>query len=316
MSKLISIIVPVYNVEKYLEKCIQSLVNQSYKNIEIILIDDGSTDGSGTICNTLAHKDRRIIVKHIDNSGVSNARNVGLNISKGDYIGFVDPDDFIVSEMYEKMMDKIKENNYDIVCCNNYYGTTDNYKINIPLKKDLNMNDLEYQEFCLKYGGQVWNRLYKRSLIKKIRFSSEIFVLEDLLFNLEISNQQLQAYYINEPYYYYYINMNGALRRKTSKNIISSFYAQEEIIKIVEKNKLSCLNTLKLNYIFFVKFNQKYISDNQNLSQRFDSIAKEYIKDKVFIKKAPIFLKLKTFFIYYNPKLYFFIKKVINHAYK
>lgn len=316
MNKLISVIIPVYNVENYLEKCIQSLMNQTYKEIEIILIDDGSTDSSGIICDKLAHKDKRIVVKHIKNSGVSNARNVGLNISKGDYIGFVDPDDFVASEMYEKMMNKIKENNYDIVCCNNYYGTPKNYKINMPLKKDIIMNNLEYQEFCLKYGGTVWNRIYKKKLIATTKFSSKIFVLEDLLFNLEISNQKIKTYYINEPYYYYYINTEGALRKKTSKNIISSFYAQEEIIKIAEKNALSCSNILKLNYIFYVKYHHKYILDNDKLCQRFNKISKDYLKDKVFIKKAPLLLKLKTFLIYYNPKLYFLIKKVLYRAYK
>ena len=107
MNKLISIIIPVYNVEKYLEDCLNSVVNQTYKNLEIILIDDGSTDNSGKICDLYAKKDNRIVVIHKENAGVSSARNVGLKIAKGLYIGFVDPDDYIAEDMYEILYQNI-----------------------------------------------------------------------------------------------------------------------------------------------------------------------------------------------------------------
>ena len=101
MDELISVILPVYNVQQYLEKCIESVVNQTYKNLEIILIDDGSTDMSGKICDEFAEKDGRIKVIHSKNGGVSAARNIGLDIATGEYIGFVDSDDWIESQMYE-----------------------------------------------------------------------------------------------------------------------------------------------------------------------------------------------------------------------
>ena len=100
---MISIIVPIYNVELYLEKCIESIINQTYKDIEVILINDGSTDKSGIICDKYAKIDDRIIVLHKENGGVSSARNKGLDIAKGDYIAFVDPDDYIEPNMYEEM---------------------------------------------------------------------------------------------------------------------------------------------------------------------------------------------------------------------
>ena len=115
---LISIIVPVYNVEKYLSKCIDSIINQTYKNIEIILIDDGSTDSSGAICDKYALVDSRIHVLHIENSGVSNARNVGLNHATGDYIGFVDSDDYIEPNMYELLLEELIADDVDVVQCN------------------------------------------------------------------------------------------------------------------------------------------------------------------------------------------------------
>ncbi len=105
---LVSVIVPVYNVEKYLEECVNSLTSQTYSNLEILLIDDGSTDGSGNICDSLAKEDARIRVFHLQNGGVSNARNFGIENAKGEYLSFVDSDDWVDLDMYEKMVQKIQ----------------------------------------------------------------------------------------------------------------------------------------------------------------------------------------------------------------
>ena len=113
-NPLISIIIPVYNVEKYLAKCVESVINQTYKKIQIILIDDGSTDNSGKICDDFKLKDNRIEVIHKKNGGLSDARNAGLKIVKGDYIGFIDSDDYIEKDMYETLLCLLIENNADI----------------------------------------------------------------------------------------------------------------------------------------------------------------------------------------------------------
>ena len=107
MEKLISVIVPVYNVEEYVEKCVLSIINQTYKNLEIILVDDGSTDNSGKICDEIAIKDNRIKVIHKKNGGLSDARNVGIDIAKGDYLGFVDSDDYIDPDMYSILLNNM-----------------------------------------------------------------------------------------------------------------------------------------------------------------------------------------------------------------
>ena len=119
-NDLISVIIPIYNVEKFLSFCIDSIVNQTYKNLEIILVDDGSTDNSGKICDEYALKDNRIKVMHKQNGGVSSARNVGLNIAKGKYIGFVDSDDYVENDMFEILHNLIIKNNVDISCCNKF----------------------------------------------------------------------------------------------------------------------------------------------------------------------------------------------------
>ena len=125
MNNLISVIIPVYNVEQYLSKCLDSVVNQTYKNLEVILVDDGSTDNSGKICDEFALKDNRIIVIHKSNGGLSSARNEGLKFAKGQYVGFVDSDDYIEIGMYEKLLEVSLKYGSDVVC-SNYYRVTNN----------------------------------------------------------------------------------------------------------------------------------------------------------------------------------------------
>lgn len=115
---LISIIIPVYNVERYLNKCLDSIINQTYKNLEIVLVDDGSTDRSGLICDDYAAKDNRVIVLHKENSGVSEARNIGLKHSTGEFIGFVDGDDYVDRQMYELLLERLESDNSDMAACN------------------------------------------------------------------------------------------------------------------------------------------------------------------------------------------------------
>ena len=117
-NELISIVVPVYNVEKYIEKCVNSITNQVYNNLEIILVNDGSTDNSGKLCDSLSKLDDRIKVYHKENGGLSDARNYGVERANGKYIGFVDSDDFIDSDMYKTLYDVIKRENADVAECN------------------------------------------------------------------------------------------------------------------------------------------------------------------------------------------------------
>ena len=118
MGELISVIIPIYNVEAYLDECVQSILSQTHKQLEIILVDDGSPDGCPAMCDAWAEKDSRIRVIHKENGGLSDARNVGIDAATGDYIAFVDSDDWIVPEMYEKMLAALKKENADICACN------------------------------------------------------------------------------------------------------------------------------------------------------------------------------------------------------
>lgn len=175
MNPLLSIITPVYNVESYLDRCVQSILLQSYQNIELILIDDGSTDKSSVICEKWAQEDARVIVIHKENGGVSSARNSGLEIVKGDYITFVDPDDFIATETYSANMDYLQaHDDIDIIqfpYCNYVDGEVGDYhKPSVQIFKD------RRTIFASWWSGTpleyvIWNKIYKRYIWNGVRFA-------------------------------------------------------------------------------------------------------------------------------------------------
>lgn len=187
MNKIISIIIPIYNVQDYIDKCLEGVVNQEYKNIEIILIDDGSQDNSGAICDRWAEKDSRIVVVHQINKGVSAARNKGLDIARGEYIGFVDPDDMISNDMFSSMMKNMIENNADIVACGvKEVFLNDKERIyrenDKPIKLDKDKSISRALKFSDDIGGVVWDKLWKANIIKDIRFNESLSIAEDRLF--------------------------------------------------------------------------------------------------------------------------------------
>lgn len=203
---LISVIVPVYNVRLYLEKCIDSIINQSYKNLEIIIIDDGSTDGSELLCEKFK-EDQRVIVWHQKNSGQSSARNRGLEIATGEYIGFVDADDWIDSDFFEKLIEKSEKEELDMCVCNRrifseegkkLYETTSISDKVYPVK---DINEYFYNHF-FQYTPVVYNRIYKRKVWEGVRFLDlrEIGT-EDTLVNFEIMFRLGRIGEINNTFY-------------------------------------------------------------------------------------------------------------------
>ena len=186
MPKL-SVIVPVFNVEQYLSECIDSILAQTMCDFELILIDDGSPDRCGEICDNYAQLDSRIIVIHQKNQGVSAARNAGLEIAKGEYIGFVDPDDMIKEDMYQVLIDTAICNNVDLVACGVSRMKEDNLlgKDELTYESEYNTQlELLKELFGMpnKLVGAVWNKIYKSKKIMNVRFKPGVTMGEDLLF--------------------------------------------------------------------------------------------------------------------------------------
>lgn len=206
--KLITVIIPVYNVKPYLSKCLESVGKQSYKNLEIILVDDGSDDGSFSICKEFSKRDSRIKLYHTKNLGLSHARNVGLDHANGEYIVFVDSDDYIHENMISTMMDKAED--ADLVICN-YKKVLNDTKKEIPQDaKCLKDDSWNYKQFWEHYYLKnlnvfccvAWNKLYKRKLFKNIRYPINEIHEDEYIIN-DIVSRCNKIKIINDVLYYY-----------------------------------------------------------------------------------------------------------------
>lgn len=228
-NELISVIVPVYNVEKYLDQCIESVINQSYTNIEIILVDDGSTDNSGILIDEWRKKDDRISVLHQNNSGLSAARNAGYKMSKGQYIMFVDSDDFLDLQMIEKMYSAIKDESAQISICYEiaFMENKDIVPAKVPINEKKYENHKEFlSHFMDDFRGPftwAWNKLFERSLIDGIAFQ-EGRLIEDLLFITDLSKRIKKVVWIPERLYYYRQRETSIMHTNFEKRSLDYLY--------------------------------------------------------------------------------------------
>lgn len=219
----LSIIVPVYKVEPYLCKCIDSILAQTFTDFELILIDDGSPDGCGAICDAYAVRDDRVIVIHQKNAGVSAARNAGMDIACGDYIGFVDPDDWIEPEMYETMLRTAKETGAEVVVCGCKYTDVAASKFSPAFLQERTYTSEELLRELFgqpnHVGGGVCNKLFSRSAICDIRFQVGVAMAEDWLFLYNAFLHCKNGIKIPQPFYSVVERPGSATR---DKNVIVS----------------------------------------------------------------------------------------------
>ncbi|MFA7019229.1 MAG: glycosyltransferase [Sphaerochaetaceae bacterium] len=201
----ISIIVPVYNVEKYIQRCIDSILAQTFTDYELILVDDGSPDRCGEICDDYAKKENRIVVIHKKNGGVSAARNAGLDVARGEYLGFIDGDDYIAHDMYEKLLQACIENNADIATCGRYNVYENKITPRFSFEGSLIWSSKEAIESLLardNIGSSVCDKLFNRKLFEKIRFPVEQYY-EDIIIMPQLLFVANKIVHIGESKYYY-----------------------------------------------------------------------------------------------------------------
>lgn len=259
MEELISVIIPVYNVEKYLDRCMQSVLKQTYRNLEIILVDDGSTDASGKICDEYREKDDRIKVIHKENGGASSARNVGLKIATGNFIGFVDSDDLIVGDMYEYLSDLLHQTNADLVscCCTTKIKELDYKNKNEVLREYIGREIMELF-YRIKGGGSFISpcrKLYKREILENLYFL-EGKINEDVLFAYEVCKRAKKIVESNQNKYYYFKNDAGVTRSKLCKKDYALLEIWDEIVsreKNEEYSKWAELNRKRATFTLYVK---------------------------------------------------------------
>ena len=238
-DKKVSIIVPIYNAENYLEKCLESLLFQSYKNLEILLIDDGSPDKCPQICDEYAKKDSRVRVVHQKNSGASKARENGLKIAQGEYVSFVDPDDWLEISAMEELMEAAEMFAADIVIFD-WQAFFDGGRILVNsqnLSNDMSMEEIRNAFLMDQCPNFMCNKLFKKALFDNLVFPGRM-IYEDLYINAEIFCRCKKAYYIAKPFYCYrihasYANTTGKIRQKHGL-----FLAWQEHERVCEAYKL------------------------------------------------------------------------------
>ena len=295
MKDKISIIVPIYNTEKFLDKCLNSLVNQTYKNIEIILIDDGSTDNSLNICLDYQKKDSRVIVLKQKNLGKSISRNNGINKSSGNYIMFVDSDDYIEPNMCEIMINTIKKYNVDIVRCNYRFinnKIVEDNKNFISCNKILKKNEIKEiinQMITGEVGSYIWLLIIKKSIIKdnKIIFNPKIHLMNDKPFTINLLLNINSLVQINDILYNYVRNDNGTVR--SNKNLfikIDSVLRGNECIKQILNNKNEF--TKKREYLLYKTHNLILLDLLIRASLYYDNY-KNLIKKFKILERNPLF---------------------------
>lgn len=324
MEKLISIIVPVYNGEKYIKQCLMSIVNQTYKNIEIIVIDDGSTDCSKNIIKKIMKKDSRILLIEQKNKGVSNSRNKALDIAKGEYIIFVDADDWIEDCCVENMLNKIIELKADVLQFNIYKNSKDKqFKekqfsyVDCDIEKiQLSLINSRYvqKKYNLILGNlrTVWGKIYRKSIIGNTRFNTKVVINEDGFFNLEIFLKNVKIFFVNDYLYHYRISDNSAdnkfrnnyeeinhkninlMRNMIDVNLNEEF--QKVLNLFIYENFMRFLNNKIMNKNNKDKFCYKYSNlrkelSNKELKQALKNIDAKYV---TYFSKITIFLIKKN----------------------
>ena len=286
---LVSIIIPIYNVEKYLRRCVDSVLAQTYTNIEVILIDDGSPDGCPAICDEYAAKDSRVVVIHQKNAGVSAARNAGLDIAKGEYVCFVDSDDICAPTVVEKLFLSFQQNTVMSRC--NYRIISDYSVIWPDSIKDLSYIPSESYLKNILYGDGhigICATLFKRSVIDNLRFDITSTHNEDKLFLVDFLLKCERADIIaalNCDLYGYYSRPGSTTHSGFSLSFLNYISTNEKILCHVAENKPTMLQTAKLSLqqarlnILRIMIHSKALSRNRNIAE---SIREDLLKNWVF----------------------------------
>lgn len=276
----VSIILPVFNAEKYIKTTVQSVLNQTLKDIELIIVDDGSTDNSFQICQKMQQLDDRIILKKIENKGVSNARNYGIELARGKYLMFIDADDEYNNKIVEKMTRSIED--ADLSVCNFMYLKNNGKIFFKDIKNKCNFDETSKMICFLQRNNLfnvVWNKIYKREVIinNDIKFNLEISIAEDLEFNLKYIENIKKINFINELLYIYRVSETG-LNYRYQKDRIHIRKKIYDYQKKIFKSKHYDINLLNNEYIKICLSELKQISYIKDENQKKGQI-KSIIKD-------------------------------------
>ena len=281
MKEKISVIVPVYNVEAYLERCVESILSQTYTNFELLLINDDSTDQSGDLCDQLALRDQRIRVIHKENGGLSAARNTGIDHASSDLIGFIDSDDYIDEDMYETLYRQLRESNADLSMCGHYDVFHQIPEKQVSEIKTWNLSSEEAIKMVMEakvLSVTAVNKLYKKELFNHLKFEVGK-IAEDAFIMIRLLDQCQKVVATNEKKYYYVHRENSITTQKFSLKFLNVIEAYEQNANIIREHypAIADVATMRLNWAYF------YVLDRLLIDSDF--------KDKLLEDKLINYLK-------------------------
>ena len=258
----VSVIIPVYNVEKYIPECLDSVLNQTFKDIEIICINDCSTDGSFNILKKYAQKDKRIrVIDFLKNQGVSIARNTGIEEASGDYIAFLDPDDWWELYLIEKAINKIQKDNTDIVlfCHNEFINNELVPKVEKIAEIQDIINGADFTKYIYNVAILAWDKLYKAELLKneRIRFTEHLHPTEDVIFALEVFSKKPKVSYMTKCFYNYRIKRKGSAMNNYCRLITNQIEALKILLNLKfykeadDEYKMHCVKLIYGGVVYF-----------------------------------------------------------------
>lgn len=335
-EKLVSVIVPVYNADMYLEKCIKSILDQSYRNIEIILVNDGSTDSSEHICLEFSKADHRAIYIKQNNRGPSAARNNGLNIAKGEFIQFIDADDYLTPNSVEVMVQAMENSDFVVAGYYNLFNNAVEEKVIISSKL---IGEYHKDDFLPRWGELVaeemfhytWNKLYKSEFIKDyIKFDENIKISEDMIFNIDYIRSIKKIKIINVPIYYHILYNQDSItkryhsglfemRRKTHKyvqdylmtNDVYNNFNYEIVNKLYAKRIISLIIQLVSKNTYMSIKSKRSLLDNIISDNSVQKILKSLTNGHLERLTAYLILKKRSRSIYYLYK----VREYLRHIY-
>lgn len=338
---MISVIIPVFNAEKYIERLLNSIINQTYKDLDIIVVNDGCTDGTMKVVEKFKNIDSRIRIINKENGGVSSARNLGIDNAIGDYISFIDADDWLEINFYERLIFTIEKENVDVVRCNYIKNDSDNNFISAGNISDIAgqvFNTQEVKERCIPKIFENTLEAYmpllfiKSEIVKKIpKFDTSICMMEDLLYYIELLVNVDSVYFLDEKLYHYCVNLNSSSKKRS--NYIRNLNSTLSVVKIIkeklnkhellEENMLKEINyiysTMVVKYIFrtFLKDDEFRLTYDEFYKicamQEIENLIKnvDFSNSNDYIKKGGELLIKKEYEKLYNYGLELFDKQVV-----
>lgn len=312
----ISVIIPVYNVKDYLCECVESVISQTYSDLEIILIDDGSTDGSREICDSLAKRDKRIVVFHQTNAGLSMARNKGIELSHGEYICFIDSDDVVANNFCEVLYGLLDNTDYDFSLCS-VLRFIDGEEITVDKKEEIISVKSNRDFFKMQLNREsefgVWNKLFRSSLFDTIKFEKNR-IHEDVIFSIDLfSKCHDNVIMTNQQLHYYRQRNNGIVSGINKKCSPDFIYACEKMMNEVISKDSSLLSDaiyycvdfpwLFIDRIYVnlnFKNNKQFLSDFQNFLKKYSSYVMKQDRISIIVRKRMVLFSKSRFLYGFN----------------